>query len=140
MITVAPEQHKFRQQLPGELDIDIGQAQNVIHILARLPVLGDASGLGVVLQCRGEARPLAPHMLDELTVPGARLVAALPPVEYEFRNRILDKGLADIGVGDQYFQRLLTGAPLGADAALLIAAVEKGLMLAPLAHHLLQEL
>ena len=61
-------------------------------------------------------------MLDKLTVPGAANFAALLPIQHKFRNRIFHKGEADIGVFNQYFQRVFTGAPLAVHGDFLIAA------------------
>jgi hypothetical protein len=94
---VAPEQDELRQQLACECDVDVGHAQDVVHILARLPVGRDRPRLLVVFERVAVPCPLAADVRDELRIPGARVVAALAPVEDELGNGVLDEFAVDAG-------------------------------------------
>jgi hypothetical protein len=65
LVTVLPVYDEFGQQRPGEVDVDVRHAQDVKHVLRRLPVAGDAPGLGAVLQTRAVPGPLYADVLDE---------------------------------------------------------------------------
>ena len=91
LIAVAPVQYKFGDLLLRKFQIDIGEFEHIVNILARLPIIGDTLGFGVVFQCGVIAQPLAFNVLDEFAVPGAAHIAALLPIDNKFRNGIFDK-------------------------------------------------
>jgi len=65
LVTVAPVDDEFRQQPPGEVLINVGQAQDIKNIVIGLPVLGDASWLCAVAHAGGVLGPLYADVLDE---------------------------------------------------------------------------
>ena len=65
LVTVAPVYDELGQQRLGEFSVDMRHAQDVEYILGGLPVVGNAFGLGAVLQARAVSRPLDANMHDE---------------------------------------------------------------------------
>ncbi len=66
LVAVLPVYDELRQQGAGKFSVDVRQAQDIKDILGRLPLLGDAFGLGAVLQAGGVFGPLDANMLDKL--------------------------------------------------------------------------
>ena len=48
LIAIAPVQEKFSHLLLGKFQIDIGKLEHIVNIFARLPVVGNAFGFGVM--------------------------------------------------------------------------------------------
>ena len=96
LVAVAPVYDELRQQGARKFGVDVRQAQNVIHVLGGLPLLGDTFGLGAVLQAGGEFCPLYADVLDKLGVQFLGIGAALAPVEDELGNGVLDEVARDV--------------------------------------------
>ncbi len=80
LVTVAPVEHELRHLALGKRQIDIGQLEYVVHILTGLPVVRNATRLGIVLKRGIIPEPLAFDVLDEFAVPGASHIAPFLPV------------------------------------------------------------
>src|SRR5210317_2113709 len=91
LVAVLPVYDEFGQQRAGEINIDVRQAQDIVNVLAGLPVVDDALRLGTVLQAGGVARPLYTYVLDKLGVQGLGRHAAFAPVEDELGYGLLDE-------------------------------------------------
>lgn len=86
-----------------------------------------------MFQRRVVALPLAFYVLDKFAVPGAAHIAALLPVDDKFRDGILHKREADIGVFDQDFKGIFTRAPLAVHGGFQVALKEFGIAVATVA-------
>lgn len=80
LVAVAPVEHELRHLALGKRQIDIGQLEHIVDILTGLPVLRDATRLGIVLKRGIIPEPLAFDVLDEFAVPGAPDIAPFLPV------------------------------------------------------------
>ena len=69
----------------------MGQVQDVEDVPGRLPLLGNAFGLGAVRQGGGVLGPLDADVLDKFRIELLGIAAALPPVQDELRDGLLDK-------------------------------------------------
>jgi len=111
LVAVSPVYDELGQERACEFRIDMGHAQNIVHVLCRLPVAVDPRWLGAVLQAGRVARPLDADMLDKFRIefPGGR--AAFAPVKDEFGNRLLDERRVDARSRHD-FHGILAGAPV----------------------------
>ena len=108
LVAVTPVDDELRQQFAGKVLINMRQAQNIKNIVVRLPVLGNAPWLRTVAHAGGVLGPLDADVLDEFRVQFPGRVAALAPVEYELRGRLVD----EFGV-DAAAQHDIQGVPAG---------------------------
>lgn len=139
LAAVLPEHEKLRQQAAREGGVDVGHAQDIEHVGARLPVGGYASRLVVETHRGGVARPLAFDVGDETRIPGSGSFPAFGPVQHEFRYRVLDEMQAD-ACALQDLDRVLPGLPVRTDRLREVFADEGlGVALAPSADHVTAE-
>ena len=139
LVAVTPVNDEFRQQGPGEVLVNVRQAQDIKDIGVRLPILGDAPGLGAVGHAGGVLGPLDSDVLDKLRVQFFRCRAALAPVKYELRYRLVDE-LPLHPAAQHDLQRVPAGPPVVVQFLVVINAEGLRLQLllsAPAADHVL---
>lgn len=91
MVRVFPVDDKLRQQAACEVQVDMRHAQNIVNIIAGLPVVDNALGLSAVFQAGAVARPLNANVLNEFGIQFFGRRTALTPVQDEFGNGLFDK-------------------------------------------------
>jgi len=91
LVRVFPVDDKLRQQAACEVQIDMRHAQNIVNIIAGLPVVDNALGLSAVFQAGAVARPLNANVLNEFGIQFFGRRTALTPVQDEFGNGLCDK-------------------------------------------------
>lgn len=91
LLAVAPVDNKFFHLRPSKVNVDIGELNNIKHIVIGLPVVGNGFWLAVVLERMRKSRPLLFNMANKFRVPCTGAIASLLPVQHKFRNRVLNK-------------------------------------------------
>lgn len=128
-----PVEYEFRNNLLSKLTIYIRHLQHIINGLSGLPLRRYGARHGVSIHHTCIELPLAADMLNKLRVPGAGDIAAIPPVENKFRNRILDKVAIDAALFHQDIHSICRGAPFTGDRDFAATAMVSALGLLPLA-------
>ncbi len=136
MSTILPVESELRQQLAGEVGVDIGHAQNVEHGVAGLPIGWNLPWFGIVLNGVGVVGPLAPNVFDKTGVPLPVAAPVFPPIQNELWHGIFDKAAVYVGPL-QNFQGIGAGLPIRRDWQQLGFFGFFVLVLFPAFHHIL---